>query len=445
MSAANTDHYVRNLSGLANSLPGHELPWLRRTRQQALQRFSELGFPTTRQEDWKYTNVRPIEKRGFQPATGTLGHVEVERLAPHLFQDLNCHRLVFVNGHYVPDLSWLGTLPSGVTIGNIGESLILTPGGLERHLGRYASPDANGFAALNAAQMADGAYIYVAAGQVVEEPIHVLFLATGEDESLLTQPRNLLIAGDHSQAVIIESYASLKESHYLTNAVTEVVLGKNAQLEHYKLQQESTQAYHVATLQVHQDRDSRFTSHSVAFGARIARNDINSVLDAEGAECTLNGLYMVDGRQHVDFHTRVDHSKPRGVSREFYKGILDGYARGVFNGRVYVHPHAQHTDAEQSNKNLLLSPNAEVDTKPQLEIYADDVKCSHGATVGQLDERMLFYLRSRGIDQATAHGMLTYGFAHDLVEQMGLAPIRARLEDWLVNRLPEAAVIKGIR
>ncbi len=442
MSTASTDHYLKEFSALAQDLPGNTLPWLQQTRKRALDRFAALGFPTPRHEDWKYTNVRPIEKQAFRPTGKVCLGLVPDDIEAYLFQNLPCHRLVFVNGHFAPELSRPGKLSEGLTVGSLAKSLLRTPNSLESHLARYADASANGFEALNTAFMGDGAYVYLAAGKVIEDPIHLLFLSTQQEEPVFSQPRNLVVAGDNAQAVLIETYASLGDSAHFTNALTEVALGQNATLEHYKLQQESLKAYHIATLQVHQERDSRFTSHAVSFGARLARHNINVVLDAEGTECTLNGLYMVDGRQHVDFHTKIDHAKPHGTSHEFYKGILNGHARGVFNGRIYVHPDAQKTDAEQSNKNLLLSKDAEVDTKPQLEIYADDVKCSHGATVGQLDDTMLFYLRSRGIDEATARGLLTYGFAHDIVERMALAPIRARLEEILVNRLPQAAGIK---
>jgi Fe-S cluster assembly protein SufD len=251
-----------------------------------------------------------------------------------------------------------------------------------------------------------------------------------------------VVAEPGSEAAVIESYACLFDGCYFTNALTEIAVMEDAQVDHYKLQEESTKAFHVATLQVHQDRDSRFASHSISFGGGLARNDINVVLDAEGAACRLNGLFMVGGRQHVDFHTRIEHAKARGTSEEVYRGILDGRARGVFNGRVKVYPDAQKTDARQSNDNLLLSRDAEIDTKPELEIYADDVKCSHGATVGQLDEQTLFYMRSRGIGENQARGLLTYGFAREILERVSLAPLRDKLTHELLHRMPNAEQIR---
>ena len=251
-----------------------------------------------------------------------------------------------------------------------------------------------------------------------------------------------MVAEAGSQTTVIESYVSIFDGCYFTNALTEIALMEDAQVDHFKVQEESTKAFHIATLQVHQDRDSRFASHSISFGGQLARNDINIVLDAEGARCTLNGLFMVSGRQHVDFHTRVDHAKANGSSEEVYKGILDGRSRGVFNGRVKVHPDAQKTDAQQSNKNILLSRDAEIDTKPELEIYADDVKCAHGATVGQLDEQTLFYLRSRGIGEDQARGLLTYGFAREILDRVDLAPLRDKLTEELLHRMPNAEQIR---
>jgi Fe-S cluster assembly protein SufD len=267
----------------------------------------------------------------------------------------------------------------------------------------------------------------------VHEPVHLLFIASAAAPSV-AQPRNLIVAGEDSRVTLIESYVTLNEGEYFTNAVTEIVAGKNAVVEHYKLERESEQAYHVAGIHVRQERDSRYTSHNVAAGGRLVRNDIRVALDGEGAECTLNGLTLARGRQHVDNHTRIDHFKPRGTSHEWYKGVFDGNSRGVFSGLVRVHPDAQKTDAQLTNNNLLLSDGAEADSRPQLEIYADDVKCAHGSTVGQLDPDALFYLRSRAVDEALARNMLIYGFASDILTRMNLAPVRAQLEDQLSQR-----------
>ena len=439
-----TDHYVGEFSALRGRLPGNTVPWLQRIRESAVDQFLHLGFPTPRHEDWKYTNIRPIERQAFQLASEfCLGLVE-EDLGEALLSNLSAHRLVFVNGRYTPQLSRPGKLPEGVKLRSIAREMTESPETLSPFLAQYADSAANGFAALNTAFMADGAYLELAEGTLVRDPIYLVFVSTAQSEPSCYNTRNLVVAHGQSQATVIESYVSLGDSIYLNNAVTEIVLAEQAGVEHYKLQQESVKGFHVATLQVQQAQHSQFASHSLSVGAALARNDINAVLDAEGAECSLYGLYVANGKQHVDYHTRIDHKKPHGTSREFYKGVLGGRARAVFNGKVYVHPDAQKTDAEQTNKNLLLSRDAEVDTKPQLEIYADDVKCSHGATVGQLDETMLFYLRSRGIDEAVARGMLTYGFAHDIVERMDIEAIRGVIEQILTSKLPHAEHLDAV-
>ncbi len=439
-----TNHYLTEFNTVRNELPGHDVSWLNKIRNSAFDHFLAAGLPNPRNEDWKYTNVRPIAKHLFKVPGDFCVGLDEDDLGESLMSELNPHRLVFVNGQYTPQLSKPGRLPNGVRVGSMAQVLTKSPAALEPVLAKYADPVANGFAALNAAFMGDGAYIELASHVTIEKPILLLYVSTAQSDPTVYHTRNVVAAGKGSQATVIESYVSLGDSTYLNNIVTEIALEESAAIQHYKLQEESLQGYHVATLQIHQPRDSRFRSHSVSIGGALVRNDINTVLDAEGAECDLNGLYIVNGRQHVDYHIRIDHNRPYGTSREYFKGILGDRARAVFNGQVYVHPDAQKTDASQTNKNLLLSRDAEVDTKPQLEIYADDVKCSHGATVGQLDEEMLFYLRSRGIDERVARGMLTYGFAHDIVEQMDLAPIQARIEDILTSKLPHGHYMKKL-
>jgi Fe-S cluster assembly protein SufD len=436
-----TDHYLGAFSDLRGQLPGEQHAWLGSIRDAGIAAFAELGFPTPRNEQWKYTNVRQLTKHHFVNAPrgrqGVLGSGLDQAWLPQLVT----HRLTFVDGHYAPELSAPQGLPEGVKLVPLSLALQQMPDVLEQHLARYADGSASGFAALNDAFMQDGAVLQLADGVALEKPVHLVFVGTAHSQPTWHNLRNLLVAGANSSASVIETYVGAGESVGLTNAVTEAVLGAGAQLQHYKLQEEGQKGYHVAVLQVHQERDSNFVSHSISAGARLARNDLNVGLEAEGAECSLYGLYIAGGRQHVDYHTRVDHRKPLGTSREFYKGVLGGSARAVFNGQVYVHPHAQRSDAEQSNRNLLLSPDAEVDTKPQLEIYADDVKCSHGATVGQLDENMLYYLRSRGISEQHARAILTYGFARDVVDRIPLAPVRETVERLLMTQLPDAQVL----
>ncbi len=432
------DHYAGVFADLRKALPGRQLPWLEAIRERGMAAFTELGFPTTRNEQWKYTNVRQLTKHTFAPAHGAVRSTLSSGLDQSWLPDLKTHRLAFIDGQYAPELSAPQGLPDGVKLSPLSLALQQSPELLEEHLAHYAHGGANGFAALNEAFMQEGAVLQLADGAVLETPVHLVFVATEHAQPVWQTLRNLIVAGANSQAAVIETYVSAGKSVYLTNTVSETVLGQGARLHHYKLQEEGLEAFHVATHQVHQGRDSDFESHSLSAGARLARNDLNVGLAAEGANCRLYGLYIGGGRQHVDNHTRIDHREPHGTSRELYKGVLGGRARAVFNGQVYVHPHAQRSDAEQSNNNLLLSGDAEVDTKPQLEIYADDVKCSHGATVGQLDENMLYYLRTRGIDEAHARALLTYGFAHDVVERIPLAPIRENVERLLMAQLPHA-------
>ena len=443
--ATTPDHkqlYLDTVAAVRAGLPGQSVPWVRELRATGATRFSDLGFPTTRHEDWKYTNVSAIERQLHAPATASTG-VGAAQLEPLLFTDIAAHRLVFVNGHYAPSLSKVGALPAGVTVGSLAAALATQPEKLEPHLGKYVPANAQGFAALNTALLMDGAYIHLARDAAVEQPIYLVFVATQANASMMS-PRNLVVAEAGSQAIIIEQYLALDEARYVTNAITEAVLAGNSRIEHYRFQQESPKAHHISGWHVHQGRDSGFTSHTVDLGGLLARNDLISRLDAEGAECEFNGLYVVDGHRHVDNYTCVDHAKPHGTSREFYKGVLDGQARAVFNGRVVVHPDAQHSDAQQMNNNLLLSKTAEVDTKPQLEIYADDVKCSHGATVGNLDEDALFYLRARAIDAAAARDLLTYAFANDVLSRMKLPAIRLQIEQRLTSRLLHGRTLREL-
>lgn len=426
------DHYLAQFAEAKSRLPGAALPWLREKREAAIARFAQRGFPTTRDENWKYTSVRPIEKQPFS-LDAPRGQAVTPALLATLGFDLPAHRLVFVNGRLDAALSALGTLPAGISVRSLRDAIAQAPGELEGRLGATVDVSAHPFAALNTAFMDDGAFVALCAGTVLDIPLHLLFVTTGDG---VAHPRVLVVAGENSQATIIEQYVGIGDHVYFNNAVTEVTAGEGASIEHYKLQQEGVKGLHVAGLHVRQEKDSRFVSHSVSLGGALVRNDITALLAASGSECTLNGLYLAAGRQHVDYHTVIDHACSQTASREFYKGILDGRSRGVFNGRVLVRQDAQKTDAQQTNKNLLLSADAEIDTKPQLEIYADDVKCAHGATVGQLSEDAIYYLRSRGIDAVTARSVLTYAFADEIIRKMRLAPVRARLEQLLLTQLP---------
>jgi Fe-S cluster assembly protein SufD len=428
-------HYLSDFERAEQTWAPREPAWVHRLRQAAMACFATQGFPTTRHEEWKYTNVAPIVKTRFTPAAYDTKGVARESLIDLSRGTLGRVQLVFVNGHYAAPLSSLHALPEGVRVGSLAAVLTAAPEQLEPHLAQYAAYQEQAFVALNTAFMEDGAFVYIPRGLLVDDPIHLLFVSSGGGEPTVRYPRNLLIVERESQATIIETYIGLEDTSYFTNAVTELVLGENSVLEHYKLQQESLAGFHVATLQVQQDRHSTFTSHAIALGGALVRNDVNVALAGEGVECTLNGLYLGIDQQHVDNHTRIDHLQPHGISRELYKGVLDGKARGVFSGKIVVHKDAQKTDATQSNKNLLLSEEARVDSKPQLEIFNNDVRCTHGSTTGQLDRDALFYLRSRGMGQQAARRLLTYAFASEMINRVKLAPLRAYLDTRLTTQL----------
>ena len=421
-----SDEFARFHAASESATP----PWLTGLRREAFRRFEDMGFPTTRQEEWRFTNVERIAETEFTLAEvpAPLSH---ETISPFVL-DEDYLRLVFVNGHYVGDLSATGPTPRGAVVSSLSVALADHPALIDDHLGQLARDDDACFAALNSAFIRDGAFVHVARGVVVERPIHLLFIATDNSSPTVSHPRNLIIAQRDTQATIIESYIGLNDGVYLTNAVTEVFVAENAIVDHCKLQQESDDGYHVATTQVRQQRASRFSSHYFSLGGQLVRNEVNVTLDDEGCECKLNGLYVAAGDQHMDNRTRIDHAKPHCSSHELYKGILDERAKGVFNGKIYVHPDAQKTDAKQSNRVLLLSDDAVIDTKPQLEIYADDVKCTHGATVGQIDETALYYLRSRGISEDLARSLLVYAFANEIASALELEAVRDHVERFLL-------------
>lgn len=426
--------YLDLVANASDRLPGQKQAWVRALREQALARFTDIGFPTPADEGWKYTNVAPLLRQSFAITDSAATTTSLPA-----FGGLATHRLVVVNGRYNADLSTVPALPAHGYAGSLAAALSTRADELEGYLGRLASNE-HGFAALNTALLVDGVYLRIPAGVVIEQPIHIIYI---NEAAVLAAPRALIVAEAGSQATIIEHYVSPAEARYLTNALTEVVLERGAIVEHYRLQQESSQAFSIGGLHVAQATTSRFASHAIDFGGLLVRNEVRTTL-AEGAECSLNGLYVVDGRQHVDNHTLITHAKPRAVSRELYKGVLEGRARAVFNGKVIVQADAQQTDAQQMNNNLLLSEDAEIDTKPEFEIYADDVKCSHGATVGQLDLDALFYLRSRAVDDAAARDLLTYAFAHDILNRFSLAPVRIGLEKQLLARLLHGREIKEV-
>ena len=426
---------------LANDNP---LPaWLSPLRQTGATRFAALGFPTLKQEDWRFTNIAPIAKLPFKPASTARTGVSAETLKEFTFGSIAAHRLVFVNGAFAPELSSAGTLPAGVTVKNLAAALAENLPLLEKHLAHQATGEANGFTALNNAAFTDGGFIHVAAGEALETPVHLLFVSTGRESGATAQPRNLFIVENNARATVLESYVSLADGAYFTNAVTEVVTGDNAVLEHVKFQDESLDAYHISALHAHLGRASNFISHSFALGAKLSRNNIRTNLAGEGLETVLNGLYLTKGDQLADHHMVVEHAQPNCASHEYFNGILDGKSRGIFHGRIYVHPVAQKTDAKQTNKNLLLSDEATADTKPQLEIYADDVKCTHGATIGQLNDESIFYLRARGIGPDTARRMLIHAFAGEIIERVRHEAVREELDKLVWERLEANPHLQG--
>jgi len=425
-----TGEYQAFVREVARATPS----WLDTIRQCAFQRFEALGFPTTKNEDWHFTSVAPIVEAAYPPRTAPGGDVKPTDLAPFTFGASDWPTIVFVNGVFAPGLSSLEALPEGVKVYDMATAFRTSDPLVERHLSRFAAYELNTFTALNSAFVSDGAVVRIAKEFDVDRPIHVLFVSDAIAAKTQSNPRTLIIAERNSKATVIESYVATGEASYFTNAVTEVLLEDGANLSHLKIQRESPRAFHVGTIEAEQKRDSHYQSFSFATGAALSRTNIYTRLDGEGAGATLNGLYMLDGEQHCDHQTKIEHAQPNCFSRELYKGVLDGASHGVFNGKVYVDPIAQKTDGKQTNKVLLLSERAQVDTKPQLEIFADDVKCTHGATVGRVDETALFYMKSRGVNKELARRLLTYAFAAEVLETIEIDRVRHELERATLER-----------
>jgi Fe-S cluster assembly protein SufD len=419
-----------------------EPAWLRLNRSRAFQAFEEQGFPSTRLEDWRHTSVAPIVRTRFVAPPPGPGLTDLTVLSGLGFgRAFEGRQAVFVNGRYEPALSSLDGA-DGVQVRSLRDVLARQPQLVEGALDALAQGPGRPFAALNAAFLDDGAVVLIPERCVLREAIHLVFYSAPGARPTASHPRVLVRAGRGSQASIIETYGGTADAGYLTNAVTEIVLEEGAVLDHYRLQRESAQGFHVGTLCVRQERASRFTSHAVSLGAALSRVDIRQEFAGEGGECVLNGLFLGSDHQHTDTHTWVDHARPHCTTRELYKGVVDGHAHGVFVGRILVRKDAQKTDAQQSNKNLILSRDALVDSVPQLEILADDVKCKHGSTTGQIDPQALFYLRSRGIGEEAARALLVYAFASEVVQRMGVEAVRAGLTEHLQRRLPGAGDLK---
>ena len=433
--------YLAQFERVEKEAREHGPSWLAPVRKAAISRFIEMGFPTVRDEEWRFTNVAPIVNTLFAPAGAERAEVDRKATAPFRF-DAAAAELVVVNGRYAPELSTSGSLPRGVTVGSLATALRERADLLQPHLSRYADYHQHAFTALNTAMIEDGLFVHVPRGTVVEGAIHLLFVSTGGDQPIVTHPRTLILADANSQVTVVESYVSVHDTQYFTNAVTELVAGDNAVVDHVKVERESEQAFHIATFHLQMHRSSNVSSHTVSLGGALVRNDICAMLDGEGCTCTLNGLYMIGGTQLVDNHLRIEHIKPHCDSREFFKGILTGSAKGIFSGRIVVHKDAQKTDAKQTNMSLLLSEEARVESRPQLEILANDVKCTHGATVGQISDEAIFYLRSRGIDESAARSLLVFTFANESLERIRIQPLRTKLKQLLLERLPQGRLLQ---
>ena len=415
-----------------------EPDWFLERRERGARRFAELGFPSQKLEEWKYTNLNAIAEAEYQ-VPGDEASVSADVLAEFEYGDLDAHRFVFVNGVFQPALSHLDKLPEGVIASTLGDAVATENETFREYFGAQADIEKHHLTALNAALVQDGFFLAVAANTVVEKPFHLIFLTTGDGQPTIASLHNLVVLGTSAQATILETHGAAQTSRYLKNIVTEIAAAPNAHLDRYVVQRESVEnGWHISSEYVHQDRDSNVRSHSLDFGGDIVRHNIWAKLDGEAAEAVLNGLYMLRGNQHVDNFMWVEHTKENIPSHELFKGILDERASAAFTGRIYVHKEAQRTDAKQTNQNLLLSDTARANTRPQLEIYADDVKCTHGATIGQLDEQALFYLRSRGIDPVQARNLLVHAFASDITERIRIPQVLDKAEELLTARLGES-------
>ncbi|HEX7231201.1 MAG TPA: Fe-S cluster assembly protein SufD [Candidatus Binatia bacterium] len=412
-------------------------PWLNKLREEAMASFASLGFPTVKAEEWKYTNLEPITALKFSPPNGARKRIAPSDLLAKAFADPDCVRLVFFNGVYARELASLERLPEEVRLQSLAELINEDDEFLATQLGRYAGYGRQSLVALNTAFIGDGAVLIVPPGRRLAEPIHLIYASGADGEQPVTHPRTLIFLGRGSEAKIIENYIGITGGSYFCNAVTELVAEADSIVEHCRVQRESDAGFHTGTVEARLARGAHLTAHAVTLAGSLVRNDVHVSLDGEGAECVLNGLYLGSGRQHIDNSTVIEHVKPRASSFELYKGILNDAAHGVFNGKIVVHKDAQKSDARQVNKNLLLSDDAVVNTKPQLEIHADDVKCSHGSTIGQIDPDALFYFRSRGLGLAEARRLLSAAFAADVVGRIKVASLRQRLDEYILEKFRE--------
>ena len=424
--------YIKSFESFENSLNGESSKPVHQVRREAIEKFSQLNFPTTHDEDWRFTNIAPLLKYNFEPAEKA--EIKLQQVKKFLFNKLKGNVLVFVNGHFAHELSHPEKSSGGVIVGSLAAQLKDNSPVVNQHLGKYANHKEQIFTALSTAFTRDGAFVYVPDNKIIEEPVQILFITSTGGKNILAQPRNLYVTGKNSQVSIIERYLSFDDGIYFTNVVTEIYAGQNSTINHIKLQEENLSAFHISRTEVDQEKESSFTSYSFSLGGEIARHDIDTRFNDEGGECSLNGLFLLTGNQLYDTHSLIDHAKPHCNSHEKYKGILDDNSHGVFNGKVIVRRNAQKTNAFQENKNIILSNGALINTKPQLEIFADDVKCSHGATIGQLDADAMFYLKSRGIGEEKARSILIHAFASDVVISIKIEEVKEYLENILEKR-----------
>jgi Fe-S cluster assembly protein SufD len=424
--ADNTKIHLSNFDRLVKDVAVSK-PWLAKLRKSAMDRFERVGFPGRREEHWRQTNFDPIARTHFELATGEETVDAKASFEAYTFGPDALVELVFINGQYCARLSKTAKLPQGVRVESLARSIDADI--VEQNLGQQARIEASPFVALNTGFVSDGALVHLPSQAKIDEPIHLLFISTGGEKPTVSHPRVLVVAGDKVEATIVESYVGA--GTYFSNAVTEIEVGEDCRIDHCKLQQESASAFHVATMQVRLAGQARFVSHAANVGAKLSRNDLNVVLDGRYADATLNGLVIIGGEQHCDNHTLLDHEKSNCPSHELYKHVLSGRATGVFKGKIFVQKDAQKTDSKQTSKSLLLSDEAYMNSQPALEIYADDVKCTHGSTTGPVDDEAVFYLRSRGVSLEAARHLLTYAFAADVTRRIRVAPVRRRLEDFM--------------
>ena len=428
--------YETTFAELEPRLKKQDPAWVHALRQTGLERFRALGFPSLKEEEWRFTRTRPIAEVDFRPAAESPSVDEAALLAL-TFDDSHCHRLVFVNGRVAPSLSRVAK-QRGVWMGPLSQAMSERGDRVRTLLGSKVDLKTQRFAALNTAFWSDGMYVEVADSVVLEQPIHVVHVTVPGTSPSMTHPRLVVVADRSAEVTIVESHIALGDGPYFTNAVSEMVCGDNASITHWKVQRESTKAFHIAMQHATLASNTRFSTMNITMGGALVRNDVHTILDGEGIDARVDGLYLAGGRQHVDNHTFIRHARPHCHSFELYKGILDGHSRGVFNGRIYVDPIAQKTDAKQENNCMLLSDNARINSNPQLEIFADDVKCTHGAAIGKHDDTAIFYLRSRGIPHQDARDLMVYAFASEVLERIAEAPLRLRLEDDLFAWLERA-------